>query len=155
VLVATTVIEVGVDVANASLMVVEHAERFGLSQLHQLRGRIGRGAAKSFCILMTGGKVTEEADQRLDTMVATSDGFEIAEKDLELRGPGEFFGTRQAGMPSLRVANLIRDRKLLEAAKVEAAAVANGDTLSREDWEKTVKYLRNHWNRRYGLVEVG
>jgi len=155
VLVATTVIEVGVDVANASLMVVEHAERFGLSQLHQLRGRIGRGAAKSFCILMTGGKVTEEADQRLDTMVATSDGFEIAEKDLELRGPGEFFGTRQAGMPSLRVANLIRDRKLLEAAKVEASAVANGDTLSREDWEKTIKYLRNHWNRRYGLVEVG
>ena len=110
VLVATTVIEVGVDVANATLMVIEHAERFGLAQLHQLRGRIGRGAAKSYCVLMTGGKVSEEAEQRLDAMVRTNDGFQIAELDLELRGPGEFFGTRQAGMPSFRVANLIRDR---------------------------------------------
>lgn len=157
VLVATTVIEVGVDVPNASLMVVEHAERFGLSQLHQLRGRIGRGSAKSFCVLMTGGKVTEEAEQRLDTMTATSDGFEIAEKDLELRGPGEFFGTKQAGMPSLRVANLIRDRKLLELAKSEAARVAAGpgEDVSQEELSKTFKYLQGHWNRRYGLVEVG
>jgi len=152
ILVATTVIEVGVDVPNATLMVVEHAERFGLSQLHQLRGRIGRGSAKSFCILMTGKKVTEDAEQRLDTMVHTNDGFAIAEKDLELRGPGEFFGTKQAGMPSLRVANLIRDRKLLEAAKVEAQA-----TLASEGDDRTraLRHLQTHWNRRYGLVEVG
>ncbi len=100
ILVATTVVEVGVDVPNATVMVIEHAERFGLAQLHQLRGRIGRGAAKSYCILMTGGKVTEEGQRRLDAMVKTNDGFKIAELDLELRGPGEFFGTRQAGMPA-------------------------------------------------------
>src|SRR5205807_5299023 len=123
VLVSTTVIEVGVDVLNATVMVIEHAERFGLAQLHQLRGRIGRGAAKSYCILMTGGKITEEGERRLDAMVRNNDGFQIAELDLEVRGPGEFFGTRQAGMPSFRVANLIRDRQLLEAAKREAAAV--------------------------------
>ena len=132
ILVATTVIEVGVDVANASVMVIEHAERFGLSQMHQLRGRIGRGSAKSYCVLMTGGRVSEEAQQRLDTMVRTSDGFEIAEKDLELRGPGEFFGTKQAGMPSLRVANLIRDRKLLELAKREARALAGRQPPKRQ-----------------------
>ena len=157
VLVSTTVIEVGVDVPNASVMVIEHAERFGLSQMHQLRGRIGRGAARSYCILMTGGKVSEEAQQRLDTMVSTTDGFEVAEKDLELRGPGEFFGTRQAGMPSLRVANLIRDRKLLELAKREARSLLEDKTPEITDGEKraAVDYLRTHWNRRYGLVEVG
>jgi ATP-dependent DNA helicase RecG len=157
VLVSTTVIEVGVDVANATMMVIEHAERFGLSQLHQLRGRIGRGSARSYCVLMTGSKVSEEAEQRLDTMVRTSDGFEIAEKDLELRGPGEFFGTKQAGMPSLRVANLIRDRKLLELAKLEAAAVASGSAegISKEETAQAIRYLRAHWNRRYGLVEAG
>jgi ATP-dependent DNA helicase RecG len=157
ILVATTVIEVGVDVANASVMVIEHAERFGLSQMHQLRGRIGRGKAKSYCVLMTGGKISDEAQQRLDTMVRTSDGFEIAEKDLELRGPGEFFGTKQAGMPSLRVANLIRDRKLLELAKGEARGLVDGSTKEVTDEEKrvAVQYLRTHWNRRYGLVEVG
>ncbi|MGA2988988.1 MAG: ATP-dependent DNA helicase RecG [Candidatus Korobacteraceae bacterium] len=157
VLVSTTVIEVGVDVANATLMVIEHAERFGLSQLHQLRGRIGRGSAKSYCVLMTGKKVTEEAEQRLDTMVRTTDGFEIAEKDLELRGPGEFFGTRQAGMPSLRVANLIRDRKLLELAKQEAAAVASRTSagVSEQETAQAIKHLQSHWNRRYGLVEAG
>ncbi len=156
-LVATTVIEVGVDVANATLMVVEHAERFGLSQLHQLRGRIGRGSAKSYCVLMTGGKISEEAQQRLETMAATCDGFEIAEKDLELRGPGEFFGTKQAGMPSLRVANLVRDRKLLELAKAEARGLleANNAEATPEEKRAAVQYLRTHWNRRYGLVEVG
>jgi ATP-dependent DNA helicase RecG len=156
-LVATTVIEVGVDVPNASIMVIEHAERFGLSQMHQLRGRIGRGSAKSFCVLMTGGKVSEEAQQRLDTMVRTSDGFEIAEKDLELRGPGEFFGTKQAGMPSLRVANLIRDRKLLELAKREASALLDeaNKKVSPEEKRMAVQYLKLNWNRRYGLVEVG
>jgi ATP-dependent DNA helicase RecG len=157
VLVSTTVIEVGVDVPNATLMIIEHAERFGLSQMHQLRGRIGRGSAKSFCILMTGGKITDEAQQRLDTMVRTNDGFEIAEKDLELRGPGEFFGTKQAGMPSLRVANLLRDRKVLEAAKLEAAALVErrSDGVSEEETQRAMKHLQQHWNRRYGLVEVG
>jgi ATP-dependent DNA helicase RecG len=157
ILVATTVIEVGVDVPNATVMVVEHAERFGLSQLHQLRGRIGRGSAKSYCVLMTGGKVNEEARQRMQTMAATCDGFEIAEKDLELRGPGEFFGTRQAGMPSLRVANLLRDRKLLELAKHEARGLLeeNSSETTVEEKRAAVQYLRTHWNRRYGLVEVG
>jgi ATP-dependent DNA helicase RecG len=156
VLVSTTVIEVGVDVPNANVMVIEHAERFGLSQLHQLRGRIGRGAAKSYCILMTGGKVSVEAQQRLDAMVRTQNGFEIAELDLEQRGPGEFFGTRQAGMPNFRVANLLRDRDLLEAARKEARYVLSGPgDIGKAEVERAVQHLRSHWNRRYGLVEVG
>jgi ATP-dependent DNA helicase RecG len=154
ILVSTTVIEVGVDVANASVMVIEHAERFGLSQLHQLRGRIGRGAAKSYCILMTGGKVSEDGERRLDAMVRTNDGFQIAELDLELRGPGEFFGTRQAGMPSFQVANLIRDRKLLEAAKREAAMVLDGNEVSPEETKRAIQYLRTRWQKAYGLLEV-
>jgi ATP-dependent DNA helicase RecG len=157
VLVSTTVIEVGVDVANATVMVVEHAERFGLSQLHQLRGRIGRGAAKSYCVLMTGGKVSPEGERRLNQMVRTQDGFEIAELDLELRGPGEFFGTKQAGMPGLRIANILRDRKLLELAKVEAAKlVSESDPeITLSDRQRVMQHLRQHWQRRYGLVEVG
>ena len=156
VLVSTTVIEVGVDVANASVMVIEHAERFGLSQMHQLRGRIGRGAAKSYCVLMTGRKVSVEAEQRLQAMVKTQNGFEIAELDLQQRGPGEFFGTRQAGMPNFRVANLLRDRELLEAARREARFVLEGPSadLSKEEIARAVQHLRGHWNRRYGLVEV-
>ena len=157
ILVATTVIEVGVDVPNATVMVIEHAERFGLAQLHQLRGRIGRGAAKSYCILMTGGKVTEEGERRLDAMVRTNDGFQIAELDLELRGPGEFFGTRQAGMPNFRVANLIRDRKLLELAKREAAAVMAGPNaeVTQVEISRALVALRTRWQHTYGLVEVG
>jgi len=156
VLVSTTVIEVGVDVPNATVMVIEHAERFGLSQLHQLRGRIGRGAAKSYCILMTGPKVSDEGEQRLNKMVETSDGFEIAEMDLQLRGPGEFFGTKQAGMPNFRVANLIRDRDLLELAKKEACALLDGRMeIPAEDKSRTMVHLRSSWQRRYGLVEVG
>jgi ATP-dependent DNA helicase RecG len=157
ILVATTVIEVGVDVANATVMVIEHAERFGLAQLHQLRGRIGRGAAKSYCVLMTGGKVTEEGERRLEAMVKTNDGFRIAELDLELRGPGEFFGTRQAGMPSFRVANLIRDRELLEAAKREAAAVVAGPNseISEVEVSRALVHMRTRWQSTYGLVEVG
>jgi ATP-dependent DNA helicase RecG len=157
ILVSTTVIEVGVDVPNATVMVIEHAERFGLAQLHQLRGRIGRGAAKSYCILITGGKVSEEAERRLDAMVRTNDGFQIAELDLELRGPGEFFGTRQAGLPSFRVANLIRDRELLEAAKREAAAVLSGPNAEISPQEITIalKQVRTRWQHTYGLVEVG
>jgi ATP-dependent DNA helicase RecG len=157
ILVATTVIEVGVDVPNATVMVIEHAERFGLSQLHQLRGRIGRGAAKSFCVLMTGGKVSEEGERRLDAMVRTNDGFQIAELDLELRGPGEFFGTRQAGLPSFLVANLIRDRQILEAAKREAAAVMAGPNseISQPEIDRAVRHMRTRWQSTYGLVEVG
>ncbi len=120
VLVATTVVEVGVDVPNATVMVVEHAERFGLAQLHQLRGRVGRGAAKSYCVLITGPRVSALGEERLNAMVRTQDGFELAELDLSQRGPGEFFGTRQAGLPDFRVANLVRDRELLELAKQEA-----------------------------------
>jgi len=157
ILVATTVIEVGVDVANATMMVIEHAERFGLAQLHQLRGRIGRGAAKSYCVLMTGGKVSEDGERRLEAMVRTSDGFQIAELDLELRGPGEFFGTRQAGMPSFQVANLIRDRQLLEAAKREAAAVLAGPNseITQAEIDAALRHMRTRWHKSYGLVEVG
>jgi ATP-dependent DNA helicase RecG len=157
ILVATTVIEVGVDVSNAAIMVIEHADRFGLAQLHQLRGRIGRGAAKSYCVLMYGGKVSEEGQRRLDAMVRTNDGFQIAELDLELRGPGEFFGTKQAGIPSFRVANIIRDRQLLEAAKREAAFVLSGPNqeISREEIERALKHMRTRWALSYGLVEVG
>ncbi len=157
ILVATTVIEVGVDVANATVMVIEHADRFGLAQLHQLRGRIGRGAAKSYCVLMRGGKVSEEGERRLDAMVRSNDGFQIAELDLELRGPGEFFGTKQAGIPSFRVANIIRDRQLLEAAKREAAFVISGPNpeISKEEIERALKQMRSRWAHSYGLVEVG
>ncbi len=157
ILVATTVIEVGVDVPNATVMVIEHAERFGLAQLHQLRGRIGRGAAKSYCVLMTGGKISEDGERRLDAMVRTCDGFAIAELDLELRGPGEFFGTRQAGLPSFRVANIIRDRDLLEVAKREAAAVLAGPNaeISKEEIASALRYMRTRWQKSYGLVEVG
>src|SRR5580693_4846617 len=157
ILVSTTVIEVGVDVANATMMVIEHAERFGLAQLHQLRGRIGRGAAKSYCVLMTGGKVSEDGERRLDAMIRTSDGFQIAELDLELRGPGEFFGTRQAGMPSFQVANLIRDRQLLEAAKREAAMVLAGPNseITQAEIDAALRHMRTRWHKSYGLVEVG
>jgi len=125
--------------------------------MHQLRGRIGRGAAKSYCILMTGGKVSIEAQQRLDAMVRTQNGFEIAELDLQQRGPGEFFGTKQAGMPNFRVANLLRDRDILELARSEARLVLEGPNqqISKDEIGTAVQHLRNHWNRRYGLVEVG
>ncbi len=156
VLIATTVIEVGVDVPNATVMVVDHAERFGLAQLHQLRGRVGRGAAKSFCILMTGGKVSESAEARLDAMVRTQNGFELAELDLAQRGPGEFFGTRQAGLPEFRVANLLRDRALLELAKDEAARFTErpDPALSSDEIDAVWKRLKLQWQRRYGLVEA-
>ncbi len=157
ILVATTVIEVGVDVPNATVMVIEHADRFGLAQLHQLRGRIGRGAAKSYCVLMRGGKVSEEGERRLEAMVRWHDGFQIAELDLELRGPGEFFGTKQAGIPSFRVADLLRDRELLEAAKREAALVICGPNAetSKEEIDRALREMRSRWALSYGLVEVG
>ncbi len=156
VLIATTVIEVGVDVPNASVMVIEHAERFGLAQMHQLRGRVGRGAAKSYCILMTGGKVSDAAEARLEAMVRTQNGFELAELDLAQRGPGEFFGTRQAGLPEFRVASLTRDRALLELAKTEAARFAEGPdpALTPEEISAVWTRLKQQWQRRYGLVEA-
>jgi ATP-dependent DNA helicase RecG len=156
VLVATTVIEVGVDVANASIMVIDHAERFGLAQMHQLRGRVGRGAAKSFCILMTGGNVTEQAEVRLNAMVQTQDGFALAELDLQQRGPGEFFGTRQTGLPEFRVANLLRDRALLELAKVEAErfAAKPDPAIPYTEIAAVWARLKQQWQRRYGLVEA-
>jgi len=156
VLVATTVIEVGVDVPNASVMVVEHAERFGLAQLHQLRGRVGRGSAKSYCILITGERVSEQAEERLNAMVRTQDGFELAELDLSMRGPGEIFGTRQAGLPEFRVANLVRDKALLELAKREAEYFVNHpDAFSDAERARVRARLKEAWQRRYGLVEAG
>jgi ATP-dependent DNA helicase RecG len=157
VLISTTVIEVGVDVPNASVMVIEHAERFGLAQLHQLRGRVGRGAAKSYCILMTGARPSPQAEERLAAMVRTQNGFELAELDLQLRGPGEFFGTRQAGLPDFRVANIVRDRAMLEVAKHEAAQFVEKPAAEATEEEKhrVWQRLKAAWQRRYGLVEAG
>jgi len=135
-------------------MLIEHAERFGLAQLHQLRGRIGRGRAKSYCLLMKGKKVSEEAEHRLQCMVETSNGFKIAEKDLEIRGPGELFGTKQAGLPSLKVANLLRDADILEAARREAVNYVDYPP-SPEEFRSFITHLKTSWQRRYGLVAVG
>jgi ATP-dependent DNA helicase RecG len=154
ILVATTVVEVGVDVPNATVMVIEHAERFGLSQLHQLRGRIGRGAARSHCILVAPLRMTDEARARLETMVRTSNGFEIAETDLLLRGPGEFFGTRQSGDLGFHIANPIRDRELLELARREAFALAD-DSGQMETLQRILRVLPEEWQRRYHLARVG
>jgi ATP-dependent DNA helicase RecG len=153
ILVSTTVIEVGMDVPNASVMVVEQAERFGLAQLHQLRGRVGRGAAQSYCILVT-EKMNDAARERIRTLVDSTDGFHISEIDLKLRGPGEFFGTKQSGLPSLRVANILRDAEILEIARREAVDFV-ARPPSEEDLRRAVAYIRDHWQRRYGLVTVG
>ncbi len=132
ILVSTTVVEVGVDVPNASVMLVEHAERFGLSQLHQLRGRVGRGSASSYCVLLYQSPWTDEARERLKALASTSDGFAIAERDLELRGPGDFFGTRQSGLPKLRTGDLVRDRDIMEAAHREARSIVADGGLTPE-----------------------
>lgn len=152
ILVATTVIEVGVDVQNASVMVIEHAERFGLAQIHQLRGRVGRGQQQSYCVLVT-GKLNQIAAERIRTLVDSNDGFYIAEMDMKLRGPGEFFGTKQSGIPGLRLADLIRDTDVLELARKEAQALLAG--RNAEEWKAVVRYIQEHWQRRYGLVQVG
>ena len=153
ILVSTTVIEVGMDVPNASVMVIEQAERFGLAQLHQLRGRVGRGAAQSYCLLVT-EKMNDTARARIRTLVESTDGFYISEMDLKLRGPGEFFGTKQSGLPSLRVANILRDSEILEIARREAVDFI-AHPPDQEDLRRAVTYIRDHWQRRYGLVTVG
>jgi ATP-dependent DNA helicase RecG len=152
VLVATTVIEVGVDVREATLMVIEHAERFGLAQLHQLRGRVGRGQDASRCVLLAYGRLSDVARARLELMVETEDGFKVAEKDLELRGPGDFFGTRQWGLPSLKVANLLRDRDLMERAREEAFRLAEQGALP----PSLARFFDSGgWEQRFGLARVG
>jgi ATP-dependent DNA helicase RecG len=152
ILVSTTVIEVGVDVPNASVMIVEHAERFGLSQLHQLRGRVGRGAEKSYCVLLTSDKQTAVAVERLGIMAKTNDGFVIAEKDLELRGPGELLGTRQSGLPEFRVANLVRDQQFIEGARKEAEFyLAKGEKSA--ETARLIERVRA--DARFGLAAVG
>jgi ATP-dependent DNA helicase RecG len=153
ILVSTTVIEVGVDVPNASVMLIEQAERFGLAQLHQLRGRVGRGAAQSYCILVT-EKMNDTARERMRTLVESTDGFYISEIDLKLRGPGEFFGTKQSGLPSLRLANIIRDGDILEIARREAVDFV-AKPPSEDAMRRAVAYIRDHWQRRYGLVTEG
>jgi ATP-dependent DNA helicase RecG len=156
VLVSTTVIEVGIDVANASVMLIEHAERFGLSQLHQLRGRVGRGPWKSYCILLTAGRLGEEAERRVQAMVETNDGFRIAEVDLQLRGPGEFFGTRQSGLPEFRVADLLRDAALLEEARRDALAIIAADPELRAAEHRGLRdALLARWRGKLALASVG
>jgi ATP-dependent DNA helicase RecG len=152
ILVTTTVIEVGVDVANASVMVIEQAERFGLAQIHQLRGRVGRGAQQSYCVLVT-SKLGDVARERIRTLVESNDGFYIAEMDMKLRGPGEFFGTRQSGVPGLRFANLLRDTEILEQARTEAQRLI--EEKPGEELRAAVAYIQENWQRRYGLVQVG
>jgi ATP-dependent DNA helicase RecG len=154
ILVATTVIEVGVDVPNATVMVIEHAERFGLAQLHQLRGRIGRGRQKSHCILVAPKTIAGEARERIETMVATSNGFEIAERDLKLRGPGEFFGTRQHGDAAFAFAQPLRDHELLEFARREAFALAENPERT-DALVARLESLNPSWRRRYQLASVG
>ncbi|HYL68576.1 MAG TPA: helicase-related protein, partial [Candidatus Limnocylindria bacterium] len=154
ILVSTTVIEVGVDVPNATVMVVDHADRFGLAQLHQLRGRIGRGTEKSQCILVAPQSITGDARERIETMVATSNGFEIAERDLKLRGPGEFFGTRQHGDAAFSVAQPLRDHELLELARREAFALAEDPARAGEVVAR-LESLSPAWQKRYHLAAVG
>ena len=151
ILVATTVVEVGVDVPNATVMIVEHAERFGLSQLHQLRGRVGRGAHESVCVLLYQSPWSEDARERLKAMADTTDGFVIAERDLKLRGPGDFFGTRQHGLPQLRTGDLTRDVSLLEMAYAEARRRVDDTTLPAA----TRDYVQSVWQRQFGLISVG
>ena len=156
ILVATTVIEVGIDVPNATIMVIEHAERFGLSQLHQLRGRVGRGSAASHCILLTPGRLSDDGERRLRVMESTNDGFRIAEADLEIRGPGDFLGTRQAGLPDFRVANILRDGSILEQARRSAFELLDRDPGLAEPCSQQLKVeLQHRWGQRLELATIG
>lgn len=158
ILVSTTVIEVGMDVPNATVMVIEHAERFGIAQLHQLRGRVGRPqkerkCGRSYCLFVQGADATEAARRRLDALVETSDGFKLADLDLKLRGPGEFFGTKQSGMPTFTLADPIRDEEIMELARSEARGFLERAPAAEQ--RVLVRYIQQRWQRRYGLVEVG
>lgn len=158
ILVATTVIEVGIDVPNATVIVIEHAERFGLAQLHQLRGRVGRGEAPGLCLLMKSYPCSEEGEKRLEVMVRTVDGFQVAEADLKIRGPGEFLGTRQSGMPDFRVANILRDAHILETARADAFAIAESQEFASggtNEMQLLADELRHRWGTRLGLATVG
>jgi ATP-dependent DNA helicase RecG len=151
VLVSTTVIEVGIDVSNATVMLIEHAERFGLSQLHQLRGRVGRGAHQSHCVLLYQYPISKQGKARLQALADTTNGFEIAERDLELRGPGDFFGTRQSGLPTLRTGDLLRDHSLMEQARDEAARFLDQQALTAP----LVEHMKSAWPSRFGLMDIG
>ncbi len=156
ILVATTVIEVGIDVSNATIMVVEHAERFGLAQLHQIRGRVGRGAEKSYCFLIAGWPRSEVAKERLKAMCQTNDGFKIAEADLNIRGPGDFLGVRQSGIPDFRIANLVRDLSILESARKEAFDWMQFDPKLEKPESKIIKTILTHrWKGRLNLAQIG
>jgi ATP-dependent DNA helicase RecG len=154
IMIATTVIEVGVNVPNASVMIIESAERFGLSQLHQLRGRVGRGAEQSYCILMTGYKLSSEARLRMDTMVRTNDGFEIAEVDLKLRGPGDITGTQQSGVLELKIADITKDGSILELSRKAAVELLKSDPELDDPQNRSVRQIlenkmnsRSDWSR--------
>jgi ATP-dependent DNA helicase RecG len=153
ILVSTTVIEVGIDVPNATVMLVEHAERFGLAQLHQLRGRVGRGESESICILLKSYKCSEDGKKRLEVMRSTNDGFRIAEADLEIRGPGEFLGTRQSGLPDFRVANILRDGRILEDARQDAFSYA--ESRDFRDSKQIQAVLKERWGNRLELASIG
>ncbi len=153
IMVTTTVIEVGVDVPNASVMLIEQAERFGLAQIHQLRGRVGRGPHQSYCILVT-GKLNDIARERIRTVTESNDGFYIAEMDMKLRGPGELYGTKQSGIPGLRLGDLIRDAEILEEARIEAQRFVN-DENQKEELRSIIPYIQENWQRRYALAQVG
>jgi ATP-dependent DNA helicase RecG len=153
ILVSTTVIEVGVDVPNASVIVIEQAERFGLAQTHQLRGRVGRGPHQSYCVLVT-GKLNDIARERIRTLVESNDGFYIAEMDMKLRGPGEFYGTKQSGIPGLRLGDLTRDAEILQVARDEAQTLI-GSEANKGELLAVVRYIQENWQRRYALAQVG
>jgi ATP-dependent DNA helicase RecG len=154
ILVSTTVIEVGVNVPNASVMVIESAEKFGLSQLHQLRGRVGRGSEKSFCILLTGSKASKEAKERINIMCATNDGFKIAEKDLEMRGPGDIEGTRQSGALNFKLASIVNDKHLLELAKTKAEILVEKDLFLEDSRHRSLRNFMQSQKTKYGWGKI-